>query len=111
MPDTCSIGEPSKLPTQTPTVNSGVYPKAQLSRKSELVPVLHATGKSNRSGVSAPNARVRASLSLRISATKYAAPAPATLTPGCHLPRSPRNRLASEDGNSRSPRPSPQGEG
>ena len=67
-PETSRIGEPSKFPTQTPTVNSGVKPIVQLSRKSVLVPVLQATGKSKRRAELIPNARVRAELSLRISA-------------------------------------------
>ncbi len=67
-PETSRIGEPSKFPTHTPTVNSGVKPIAQLSRKSELVPVLHATGKSNRKADCIPNEIARAGLSLSTSA-------------------------------------------
>ena len=42
-PETSRMGAPLKLPTQTPTVNSGVKAMHQLSRKSVLVPVLQAT--------------------------------------------------------------------
>ena len=72
-PETPCIGVPSKFPTQTPTVNFGVYPNAQLSRKSELVPVLQATGKSNSSAECVPKEPVRAFESERISATHHAA--------------------------------------
>ena len=71
-PETSCIAIPPKFPTQTPTVNSGVKPTAQLSRKSVLVPVFAATGKSNASAESRPNSRDRASLSLNISAISQA---------------------------------------
>ena len=71
-PDTPFIGELSMLPTQTPTVNSGVKPTVQLSRKSELVPVLQAEVKGSRRGDAIPNAGLRAALSLKISAMKKA---------------------------------------
>src|SRR6186997_1323797 len=74
-PETSRIGVPSKFPTHTPTVNSGVYPIAQLSRKSVLVPVLHATGKLKRNEEFRPKDCVRAELSLKISAMSHAAPA------------------------------------
>jgi hypothetical protein len=69
-PETSRIAEASKFPTQTPAVNSGVYAMAQLSRKLVLVPVLTATGKSNRSHEFIPKVSPRASLSLRMSANR-----------------------------------------
>ena len=47
-PEIPAMGELTKFPTHTPTVNSPVKPRHQLSRKSEEVPVLTAQGKGRR---------------------------------------------------------------
>ena len=61
------------MPAQTPVTKYFVKPIVQLSRKSFVVPVLTAAGRLNLSTLSAPNANVRALLSLIISVVKKAA--------------------------------------
>ena len=71
-PAMSSIGEPSALPTHTPTVISGVKPIVQVSRGPLLVPLFAAAGKGSSNGVISPNPGMRASRSLRMSASRYA---------------------------------------
>src|SRR5208283_5174761 len=86
-PLTSHIGEPEKLPTQTPTVYFSENPRHQLSRISLLVPVLAALQKAHARGFSKPKVTLRASLSERIEATIKAASGGNTLlTPLCAAP-------------------------
>ena len=75
MPETPCIGVPSKLPTQTATVRSAVYPAVQLSTYAREVPVFAATGNGSRSAFPSPKAGARAASSERMSVRSATAPA------------------------------------
>ena len=66
-----SIGAPSAFPTHTPIAMLGVKPMVQVSRNPVLVPVFTAAGKGTSNGVTPPNPGMRASGSLKMSATRY----------------------------------------
>ena len=72
MPATSIIGEPSAFPIHTPTAISGVKPSVQVSRGPLLVPLFTAAGNGSSNGVTLPNPGMRASGSLRMSASRYA---------------------------------------
>lgn len=68
-PEIPRMGVLSRLPAQTPTVNSAVNPRHQLSRKSVDVPVLTAQGKGSLRGEWEPKAAMRAALLLMVWAS------------------------------------------
>ena len=67
-----AIGVLSALPTHTPTTRFGVNPTTQLSRKSVVVPVFAAAGRPMFNALFAPNARILAFESLKMSLIRYA---------------------------------------
>ena len=73
VPDTAFIESPSRLPTQTATVNRSVKPTHQLSRIAFDVPVLTAAQNGSRSALSTPKVCERADASARMSETIQAA--------------------------------------
>src|SRR5207237_8781044 len=72
-PEESRSGVRSKLPTQTPTVTSRVYPTVQLAWYACDVPVFTATGNGNSRLPPRPNTHARALSSLRMSVMKKAA--------------------------------------
>src|SRR5258708_2792209 len=82
---TCFIAVLSLFPTHTPTISSWLQPIAQLSFLSLVVPVLTAIGLPVLSKELAPNAIVRAELSVKILSIKNASSGDITRSPSTCL--------------------------